>query len=91
MKHSDLIDAIVEKSGLSRQDTSGAVSAMVDVITDSLKKGEEVRVTGLGTFTAVNKPARKGRNPGTGAEIDVPASVKGAFKAGKPLNDALKA
>lgn len=62
---------------------------MFDTITDSLKKGDEVRLVGFGTFTVSNRAATEGRNPRTGETIKIPASKQPKFKAGKGLKDAV--
>lgn len=62
---------------------------MIDSVTDALKKGESVVLVGFGTFTVRNRAARTGRNPQTGAEIQISAARVPAFKAGKALKDAV--
>ncbi len=62
---------------------------MFDIITESLKKGEEVRLVGFGTFNVSNRAATEGRNPRTGETIQIPASKQPKFKAGKGLKDAV--
>lgn len=67
-----------------------AVESVFDVITKTLARGEDVAITGFGTFRVAHSAARKGRNPKTGEEIDIPASIKPKFRAGKGLKDAVK-
>lgn len=89
MNKTDLIAAVAAKSELSKKDAEKAVSAVFSSIEEALKSDEKVSVVGFGTFEAKKRPARKGHNPLTGKEIDIPASVAPAFKAGKALKEAL--
>lgn len=92
MNKFELADAIVARTGLPKKDVEKTMKTMLDVITDSLKKGTEVTLTGFGTFSAKFRSARKGVNPQNPSErIDVPAVTIPKFKAGKALKDALKA
>ena len=85
----DLIGEVAEKAGLTKADAGLAVDAVFDAITASLKKGEEVRLVGFGTFAVSKRKASIGRNPATGAEIKIPASNQAKFKPGKGLKDAI--
>ena len=85
----DLVAYVADAAGLSKSDATKAVDAVFDGISESLKKGDEVRLVGFGTFAVADRAATKGRNPRTGEEIDIPASKLPKFKAGKPLRDAL--
>jgi len=85
----DLIAAVAEKTDLSKADATKAVDATFDSIADSLKKGEEVRLVGFGTFTVAKRAASEGRNPRTGEKINIPASKRPKFTAGKGLKDAV--
>ena len=89
MNKTELIAAVAEKSDLSKKDAEKAVNALVGTIEAALKSGEKVQIVGFGAFEAKCRPARKGHNPLTGAEIDIPASKAPSFKAGKALKDAL--
>ena len=89
MNKNDLIARVSDKTQLSRNDATRAVEAVLDVITDSMKAGEEVKLVGFGTFAVSNRAATTGRNPRTGAEIQIPASKQPKFKAGKQLKDAI--
>lgn len=89
MNKNDLVASVADVSGLSRADATKAVDAVFDSIANSLKSGTEVRLVGFGTFTASKRAATTGRNPRTGEEIKIPASVQPKFKAGKGLKDAL--
>jgi DNA-binding protein HU-beta len=85
----DLIDAIASAADLSKADAGRALDAVVDSITDSLKKGDPVSLVGFGTFQVKHRAAREGRNPQTGATIQIRASNVPSFKAGKALKDAV--
>ncbi|HVV94302.1 MAG TPA: HU family DNA-binding protein [Hyphomicrobiales bacterium] len=89
MNKSDLIASVAEKAGLSRAQASGAVEAAIDAIVSSLKKGDDVRLVGFGTFQVVKRAAGVGRNLRTGETIKIPASKSPKFKAGQVLKDAV--
>ncbi len=90
MNKTDLINAVAEKSELSKKDATQAVDAVIESITDSLKDGEKVQLIGFGNFEVRERAARKGRNPQSGEEIEISASKVPAFKPGKALKDAVK-
>ena len=85
----DLIGMVADKAGLTKAQAGDAVDAVFDAITSSLKSGEEVRLVGFGTFAVSQRKASIGRNPATGAEINIPASNQAKFKPGKGLKDAI--
>ena len=85
----DLIGMVADKAGLTKAQAGDAVDAVFDAITASLKKGEEVRLVGFGTFAVSQRKASIGRNPATGAEIQIPASNQAKFKPGKGLKDSI--
>ena len=89
MNKQDLISSVADQSGLTKADAGKAVEAVFDAITASLKKGDEVRLVGFGTFSVSKRKASTGRNPATGAEIKIPASNQAKFKPGKGLKDSL--
>jgi DNA-binding protein HU-beta len=89
MNKSDLIATVAEKAGLTRAQASGAVEGAIEAIVESLKKGDEVRLVGFGTFQVVNRAAGVGRNLRTGETIKIPASKSPKFKAGQVLKDAI--
>jgi DNA-binding protein HU-beta len=91
VNHSDLIDAVATKSGLSKKDATAAVTALVSTVTEQLKEGQEVRVQGLGAVASKHKGERQGRNVRTGEAITIAAKTAATFKATKPLLDALNA
>ena len=86
----DLIDGVASKSGLTKKDATAAVEGLFDVVTETLAEGERVQIIGFGSFEVRDRAARKGRNPQTGEEIQIPATKVPAFKAGKGLKDAVK-
>ena len=87
MNKSDLIAAIAAKTGSTKKDAEATFNAFVDVVTDSLVKGDKVQLVGFGSFEVRKRAARKGRNPQTKEEIKIPASKAPVFKAGKALKD----
>lgn len=89
MNKNDLVAVVADSTGLSKADSTKAVDCVFDTITDSLKKSEEVRLVGFGTFTVTRRAASEGRNPRTGERIQIPASNQPKFKAGKGLKDAV--
>ena len=89
MNKSDLIAAIAAKTGETKKSAEASVNAFVDVVTDSLKKGDKVQLVGFGSFEVRKRAARKGRNPQTKEEIKIPASKAPVFKAGKALKDVV--
>ena len=89
MNKSELIDAIASKSGLTKADSSRALSALIDSVTDTLSSGGNVAITGFGSFLVRERSARTGRNPQTGATINIAASKVPAFKAGKLLKESV--
>lgn len=89
MNKNDLIAAVADSAELSKADAAKAVDGVLDAITAQLKAGNEVRIVGFGSFAVSKRAASKGRNPQTGAEIDIPASNQPKFKAGKALKDAV--
>lgn len=90
MNKTDLINAVAEKSELSKKDSTKAVESTIEAIMDSLKNGEAVKLMGFGNFEVRHRAARKGRNPQTGEEIDIPSSKVPSFKPGKQLKDIVK-
>jgi DNA-binding protein HU-beta len=90
MNKADLIQAVVEKTGLTKKESTKALEAVIDVISESLAKGDKVQLVGFGTFEVRDRKAREGRNPATGETIKIEASKAPAFKAGKALKDKVK-
>lgn len=89
MNKNELIAAVAEATKLSKKDADAAVSATMDAITAALAEGDRVQLVGFGTFEVKERAARTGRNPKTGEEIQIPASMNPTFKAGKALKDAV--
>jgi DNA-binding protein HU-beta len=89
MNKNELIGAVADASGLSRSDATKAVEGVFDSITGALRKGDEVRLVGFGTFSVAKRKASTGRNPRTGEPMTIKASTQPKFKAGKGLKDAV--
>jgi len=89
MNKSELIDAIAENSGLSKADAGRALDGMISSVSGALKDSDQVTIVGFGTFLVRQRSARTGRNPQTGAEIQIAAANVPAFKPGKALKDAV--
>ena len=90
MNKSELISAVAEKTELSKKDTAGVLSALNEVIKETLAKGEKIALVGFGTFSVKERAARTGRNPRTGEVIEIAASKAPIFAAGKLLKEAVK-
>ena len=91
MNKTDLINAIAEKTELSKKDSEKVLKPFIDVVTEELQKGEKVQLVGFGTFEVSERPARVGRNPQTKEQMTIEASKAPKFKAGKALKDAVNA
>ncbi|MBL1378517.1 nucleoid-associated protein HU-beta [Zobellella iuensis] len=89
MNKSQLIDKIADGADITKAAAGRALDAFVDAITESLKEGDQVSLVGFGTFAVRERAARTGRNPQTGAAIEIAAAKNPAFKAGKALKDAV--
>lgn len=89
MNKNDLVAAVADAADLSKTDATGAVDAVFDTITAALKKGDDVRLVGFGTFSVTRRAASEGRNPRTGEKIQIKASNQPKFKAGKGLKDSV--
>lgn len=89
MNKSELVAAVAESSGLTRADAGRAVDSVFEAVSNTLKGGGEVRITGFGNFSVSNRAASKGRNPRTGEPIDIPASKLPKFSAGKTLKETV--
>lgn len=90
MTKEQLLEAMASKANITKKQAGEALDAVLDGITDSLKKGKTVTLTGFGTFQTSKRSAREGRNPATGEKIKIPATTVPKFKAGKGLKDAVK-
>lgn len=89
MNKADLIDNIAATADINKSDAGRALDAVIDSITDALKRGDQVSLVGFGTFQVKPRAAREGRNPQTGETIKIKASNVPGFKAGKALKDAV--
>jgi DNA-binding protein HU-beta len=89
MTKAELVEFIAEKADLTKADAGRALEAMIEGITEGLKKEGKVTFVGFGTFTAKKRAAREGRNPQTGETVKIAARVVPGFKAGSKLKDAL--
>lgn len=94
MNKSELVDALADRTGMTKADAGRAVDALFSVdngvIAKALKKGQKVQITGFGSFETRKRKARTGRNPRTGATIKIPATRAPSFRAGKGLKDAVR-
>lgn len=90
MKKADIVENVAAKIELSKAGATRAVDVVFNSITDALERGDEVVLTGFGSFKVKHRSARKGRNPKTGEQIDIAAVSVPSFKAGKSLKDAVK-
>jgi len=88
-KRHDLVAVVAEKIALPRTKATGAVDAVLEAITSQLKAGQEVRLVGFGAFVVGERKAGKGRDPRTGAEIDIPAAKSVRFRASKALRESV--
>ena len=90
MNKTEFIIAMVEESGLSKKDCETALNAFITATEKALKEGDKVQLVGFGSFEVKERAARTGKNPATGAEIEIPASKAPAFKPGKAFKDAIQ-
>ena len=88
MNKQELIGTVADTAGLSRGDAAQAVEAVFDTISAALKRGDEVRLVGFGTFNVTRRKASTGRNPRTGEPMSIKESSQPKFKAGKTLKDS---
>ena len=89
MNKNDLVAAVATGTGLSKTDATKAVDEVFDQITSALKRGDDVRLVGFGTFLVTKRAASQGRNPRTGEPLNIPASKRPKFTPGKGLKDAV--
>lgn len=87
---SELVDAVASKTDMSKKDVTTVFETLLDKITEELRKGNKVTITGFGIFKTSKRAARVGRNPQTGASIKIAAATVPKFSAGKGLKDAVK-
>jgi DNA-binding protein HU-beta len=89
MNKAELINAVAEKTGFTKKDSDAIISAVFDVIADSLAGGDKVQLVGFGSFEVKQREARVGRNPKTKEQINIPASKSPVFKPGKALKESV--
>ena len=90
MNKADLVSAVAAATGLTKIDADKAVDGVFGAITAALKAGEDVRLVGFGSFSVTSRAAKEGRNPRTGATIQIAASKAPKFSAGKALKDSIQ-
>lgn len=89
MNRKELADAIAERADISRAKANDMLGALIEIVQERVKAGEDVQLVGFGTFTAKERAARTGRNPFTGEALEIKAGRVPTFKVGKPFKDAL--
>lgn len=89
MKKVELIEAVAEKTGLTKADATRAIDATFEAITDALANGDKVPLVGFGTFSISKRAAREGRNPRTGEPVKIEARNAVSFKAGSALKESV--
>jgi len=88
---SDIAGRVADRAGVGKSAAGDAVDAVFEAVAEALARGEDVRIAGFGIFGTRSRPARTGRNPGTGESLEIAASTAPTFKPGKPLRDAVNA
>ena len=91
MTKKELVAKVACETGVNKNDAEAVVNAALNAIAEALKEGDKVQLIGFGTFEVKERAARTGRNPQTGAEMNIPASKAPKFKAGKAFKDAVNA
>ena len=89
MNKGELIEFVANDTQLTKADCARVVEALIDHVRKAVRKGDDVKLTGFGTFTRAKRQARTGRNPQTGAEIQIPAARVPKFKPGKEFRSML--
>jgi len=90
MNKAELIEEVVGKTGLTKKDVGLVVDALMEAISNTVEKGEKVTLVGFGTFQTIQKKSRRGRNPQTGEEIQIPAKKVPKFVPGKNLREKVR-
>lgn len=90
MSKQDLVNLIANKASLTKKDSEAALEGFIEGVKSELKKGKSVTLVGFGTFSVSKRNARQGRNPQTGATINIPARKVPVFKAGKGLKEVVR-
>lgn len=86
----EVVEELAVRADLTKRAAGDALDALIGIVTEALQRGEKVTITGFGTFLVRHRAARTGRNPQTGAPIQIPAQETPAFRAGSALKDAVK-
>ena len=89
MNKAELIEEVANNVGITKKETRNVIDATVETITNTLSKGEKVTLVGFGTFEVMETKTRRGRNPRTGKELQIPAKKRPKFRAGKKLREAV--
>ncbi len=89
MNKTQLIEVVARETGLKKKEAEASVNAVLAAVTDALVGGEKVQIAGFGTFDVKTRDKRIGRNPATGASIEIPSAKHPTFTAGKSLKDAV--
>lgn len=89
MNKTEFVAAVAEKTGLKKKETETTINSAFEILSDLLANGDKLQVVGFGSFETRHRAARKGRNPKTKEEIDIPASTTPVFKPGKALKEAV--
>jgi DNA-binding protein HU-beta len=89
MKKAELVEAISEKTGISKKDVTEVINSSIEVMTDALKSGDKISFIGFGSFETTSRAPRKAKVPGTTKIVDIPASKSVKFKVGKQLKDSV--
>ena len=89
MNKADLVNEISRRTGLTKSKSSEVIDSITESIQDSLTRGEKVTLVGFGTFDTITRKARKGRNPKTGEELNIPEKRAARFKAGSGLSNVV--
>ncbi|EGL98300.1 HU family DNA-binding protein [Ligilactobacillus salivarius] len=90
MNKTELVEAVAKKMGTTKKEAEAAVSAFTETVKEALAEGKKVQLVGFGNFEVRERAARKGRNPQTGEELDIPATKVPAFKPGKGFKEVVK-
>ncbi len=89
MNKAELVDFIAQRANLTRTEAARSLEAVIEAVTTTLQRDDEVSLVGFGTFAASQRAGRTGRNPRTGSAIDIPSAKVPKFRPGKALRDAL--
>ena len=90
MNKTELVEVVAKKMGTTKKEAEAAVSAFTETVKEALAEGKKVQLVGFGNFEVRERAARKGRNPQTGEELDIPATKVPAFKPGKGFKEVVK-